>query len=89
MSSGWQLVIHEQAWDFSESIRSGEKGQLKRGLHSLLNDPTQRPDALRRSPGDREYSVKYFGRFRVVYWLDPLVQELRIVEIGQIRPKSQ
>jgi hypothetical protein len=27
---GWQLVIHEQAWDFSEGIRSPEKAFLKR-----------------------------------------------------------
>jgi hypothetical protein len=79
-------VIHEQAWDFSETLRSAEKGQLKRGLRLILNDPNQQPDALRRSAAGREYSVKYFGRFRVLYWLDPLVQEVRIVQIKFIRP---
>jgi hypothetical protein len=86
MSPGWQLVIHEQAWDFSERLRSAEKAQLKRGLRSLVNDPNQRPDAFRRSPAGRDYSVKYFGRFRVLYWLDPFVQEVRIVEIDFVRP---
>jgi hypothetical protein len=87
MNSGWQLVIHEQAWDFSETLGSAEKGRLKRGLRSLVNDPSQRPDALRRSPAGRDYSVKYFGRFRALYWLDPLVQEVRIVEIESVRPR--
>ena len=87
MSSGWQLVIHEQAWDFTETIGSREKAQLKRGLRSLVNDPTQTPDALRRSPTERQYSVKYFGHFRVLYWLDAFAQEVRIVEIESVRPR--
>ena len=87
MSSAWQLVIHEQAWDFSETLGSAEKARLKRALRSPLHDPGQTPDALRRSPAGREYSVKYFGRFRVLYWLDPLVQEVRIVEIESPRPR--
>jgi hypothetical protein len=87
MSSGWQLVVHEQAWDFSETLRPVEKAQLKRGLRALVNDPQQKPDAFRRSPADREYSVKYFGRFRVLYWLDPFVQEIRVVQIELVRPK--
>ncbi len=87
MGSGWQLVVHEQAWDFSETLRSAEKTQLKRGLRSLVSAPNQTPDAFRHSPTGRDYSVKYFGRFRVVYWLDPFVQEVRIVEIEAIRPR--
>jgi hypothetical protein len=87
MSSGWQLVIHEQAWDFSEALRSAEKARLKRGLRSLVDDPCQAPDAFRRSP-DRVYSVKYFGRFRVLYWLDSFVQEIRVVEIESVWSKA-
>ena len=87
MGSAGQLVIHEQAWDFSEMLGSAGKAQLKRGLRSLVNDPSPRPDALRRSPAGRDYSVKYFGRFRVLYWLDPLVQEVRIVNIESLRPR--
>jgi hypothetical protein len=88
MNSGWQVVIHEQAWDFSETLGSREKALLKRGLRSLVDDPAQRPDSLRLSPTGRQYSVKYFGRLRVVYWLDSFVQEVRIVEIASVRPSS-
>ena len=87
MPSGWQLVVHEQAWDFSEMLGSAERSRLKRGLRGLANDPHQRPDALHRSPGERDYSVKYFGRYRVLYWLDPLVQEVRVVKIESVRPR--
>jgi hypothetical protein len=87
MSSGWQLVVHEQAWEFSETRRSPELTQLKRGLRSLVNDPNQIPDGHRRSPAGRDYSVKYFGHFRVLYWLDSLVQEVRIVEIESVRAR--
>lgn len=87
MSPGWQLVIHEQAWDVSETLRPAERNQLKRGLRSLANDPSQRPDAVRHSPAGRDYAVKYFGRFRVIYWLDSFVQEVRIVAIELLRPK--
>lgn len=87
MHSGWQLVIHEQAWVFSEILRSAEKAQLERGLRARVSDPHQPSDAFRRSPVGRDYSVKYFGRFRVLYWLDQFVQELRVVAIDSVRPR--
>ena len=89
MSVGWQVVIHEQAWDCCEALRSAEKTQLKGGLRSLVNDPNQKPDAFRNSPAGRDYSIKYFGRFRVVYWLDPFVREVRVVEIESVRPGNR
>ena len=87
MGSGWQLVVHEEAWDFSETLGPADKAQLKRGLRALVGNPHQTPDAFRRSPADRDYSVKYFGRFRALYWLDSLVQEVRIVRIESVRPR--
>ena len=87
MSQGWQLVLHEQAWDFSETLRFAQKNVLKRGLRSLVTDPGQKPDALVRSPAGRDYRVRYFGRFRVIYWLDPLVEEVRVVAIELVVPK--
>ncbi len=86
MGDDWQLVIHEQAWDFSETLRSTERLRLKKALHSLLSAPNQTPDASRVSPAGRTYSVKYFGRLRVIYWLDSFVREVRIVEIEFVHP---
>ncbi len=86
MSSGWQFVIHEQAWDASEKLRGREKLELRTALEALLTDPFQTPDAERRTP-ERTYSVKYFGRFCVLYWLDSFVRELRIVGIERVKPK--
>ena len=86
MSSGWQFVIHEQAWDASEKLRGREKHELKAGLQHLLADPNQRPDAERRTQ-ERTYSVKYIERFCVLYWLDSYVRELRIVEIERVKAK--
>ena len=72
MNSGWQFVIHEQAWDASAKLRGREKHELKAGLDALLANPLQKPDAERRAP-ERTYSVKYIGRFCVLYWLDSSV----------------
>ena len=84
MNSGWQFVIHEQAWDASEKLRGREKYELKAGLEALLADPFQGPDAERRA-AERTYSVKCIGRFCVLYWLDSFVRELRIVEIERMK----
>lgn len=86
MDSEWQLVLHEQAWDFSHTLTSAQRTQLKRALLVLASDPHQRPDALRRSPAARDISVKYVGRFRILYWLDAFVREVRVVEIDHLCP---
>lgn len=86
MNYGWQFVIHEQAWDASEKLRGREKHELRAGLEALLADPFQRPDAERRTP-ERTYSVKYIGRFCVLYWLDSFVRELRVVQIEREKLK--
>jgi hypothetical protein len=87
MSATWQFVIHEQAWETSERLRSREKQELKAGLKKLLADPHQRPHAEIRSPTERTYSVMHIGRFRDVYWLDAFVQELRLIKIERIEPR--
>jgi mRNA-degrading endonuclease RelE of RelBE toxin-antitoxin system len=86
--SGWQFVVHEQAWEMSERLRGREKEELKTGLRKLLADPLQRPHAEIRSPTERTYSVMRIGRFRVIYWADTFPQELRLVKIERINPKS-
>jgi hypothetical protein len=65
---------------FPKTCAHPKNPNIKQGLHLLRNDPTRRPVG-------RDYSVRYFGQFRIVYCLDPLVQEIRIVEIESVRPK--
>ena len=87
MKAVWDLVLHENAWHASEALTSREKTQLKKGLRALAADAFQKPDAERRSVAGHAYSVKYIGNFRIVYWPDPLVEELRILEIERIHTR--
>lgn len=87
MKAVWDLVLHENAWQASEALNSRERIQLKKGLHALAADALQKPDAERRSPSGNTYSVKYIGKFRVIYWPDAFVEELRILEIERIQTR--
>jgi hypothetical protein len=85
MKAVWELVLHERAWHASEGLTLREKTQLKKGLHALATDAMQKPDAERRSVAGHIYGVKYIGNFRVIYWPDAFVEELRILEIERVR----
>lgn len=84
MSGEWQFVVNQAAWEAMAAMRSIERRQFRRGLEMLLADPHQQADAEMRSSRDRTYSVKYIGRFRVLYWLDAYVKELRVVKIERV-----
>jgi hypothetical protein len=54
-------------------------------FRSLANDPFQRGDFTFRDPSTREIQVKLFGQWKISFWSDHPVKEVRIVGIQRAR----
>ena len=81
MNGDWQFVVHQQALESMEAMRAAERQRVRKALRELINDPFQRPDMEQRSPRERTCFIKVVGPFRIRYWLDDFVKEVRIVSI--------
>jgi hypothetical protein len=57
----WQFVVHQQALEEIDKLRSAERHEVRAVLQRLTEDPWQKPDAQIRPPNDRVYLVKIFA----------------------------
>lgn len=77
----WQFVLHQQALEEIDGLRSAERREVRAALSRLVQDPWQRPDAEIRPSNDRIYLVKYVGAVRLIYWLDAFAREVFVVRV--------
>ena len=77
----WQFVLHQQALEEIECLRSAERRDVRALLLRLVNDPWQRPEAHIRPPNDRVYLVKSVRAVRVIYWLDAFARQVYVVRV--------
>jgi hypothetical protein len=83
VSIGWTLAVDREALHFLLAANSRNRTRLLDGLDQLVREPHQPCDFIRRSPNQRDYSVKMIGRFVVTYWLEP-EKVVRVVKIERI-----
>lgn len=84
MSDGWKLSVDSEALHFLLSAKARDRLFLLDALERLVKEPHQPCDFTERSPNQRDYSVKVFGRFEITYWLEP-EKIVRVVRILRIR----
>lgn len=80
----WQFVVHQQALEEIDRLRSAERREVRTALQRLTEDPWQKPDAQIRPPNDRVYLVKDLRSARITYWLDAFAREVYIVRIERL-----
>jgi hypothetical protein len=64
--------------------RGLERSRLESFLDNLAADPMQRPEHTVKDSTGRENRVLSCGQWRVVYWLDDFVKEVRIVSVERV-----
>ena len=74
MSSSWQFVLHQDAFDFVDSLGARGFDGKPLAVANGGDQATERP-----SP----YSIKDLPGFRIVYWLDVWVREVCVVRIDR------
>jgi hypothetical protein len=81
MSGSWELVLHQQAARAFFNCRGSERRWLEHLFDSLATDPYQDFESETTDASGRPNRVRKSGRWSVVYWLDEMVKEIRIVSL--------
>ena len=77
----WELVFHERSAEFFRNQRGAKLRILRSLLERISEFPFATPDDVVRSASGRAHEVRYTKDFAVIYWVDVVVNEVRIVEI--------
>jgi hypothetical protein len=77
----YRFVLNEAAARAAFAATFRERSALAIVFESLAEDPHRHPDLIYMSPEARTLSVKNFNRWRITYWIDEAVCEVRIVDI--------
>jgi hypothetical protein len=78
----WELVFHAQAADFAATRRGPASHSLRVALQALENHPLSDTDAYCRGESGRPHHVRHTPEFTIIFWVEPVVKEVRIVEIS-------
>jgi len=81
MPSDYTLFLRVEAGRAFQSLRGEERRRLEQFFDALQERPGQLGDAYLRDHGGRRVEVKYVGRFRVVYWVDHAVKEVKVLKL--------
>lgn len=80
----WRLIVHEEAVEFMLRQRGSRLRTLRAALDSIAQHPFQDHDACVRGDCGRLHSVRQIQAWRITYWLDVFVHQVRIVEIDRV-----
>ena len=89
MSGSWEFVLNQSSVEYILSLRPKERERILSSLAGLLDNPHRAPDFAERGASGRSYSVVICGPYSITYWLDPMIQELRVVRILKSRSQTQ
>lgn len=84
----YTVYLSHQAHDFILSRRPKDRLRLTRFLQGLTDDPFQEGTEFVRDSADRRNEVAFIGRFRVVFWGDHVVNEIKVVKIEASKPQA-
>lgn len=80
-----QIVLDEDAMRFVLAAPSARRRRIMAQLEFLRNHSSEPADFREKDHSGRWLSVRALSPFLITYWLDGAVDELRIVDIQQVR----
>jgi len=87
MPSSYVLFIRKEAVAVFRSAGSSERNALQQFFDLLENYPYLRGDTTERDDVGREVQVRFLSKFKVVYWADHAVKEVRILRLDRLPKK--
>ena len=89
MNGSWEFVLNQSSAEYILSLRLKERERILSALADLLSNPQRVPDFREHGACGRQYSVVVCGPYSITYWLDSLIQEIRIVRVLKTRSRSR
>jgi len=79
------IYIHEEAMNFILSRRAADRELILRFFRNLSDDPFQTGAGSTTDAAERRNEVAFLGRFRIVFWADHPIKEVKVVKIEDIK----
>jgi len=87
MPADYALFMRLEAVSLYMSLRRAEKVPLEQFFDFLERYPYFKGETTERDEVGRVVEVKFVGKFKVVYWHDHAVKELKILKVERL-PKT-
>lgn len=84
----YTVYLSHQAHDFVLSRRSADRIKLARLLQGLADNPFQEGLEFVHDSTGRRNEVLHLDRFRIVFWSDHVVDEVKVLKIEVLKPRS-
>ena len=84
MPSDYVVFMRLEVVALYRSLKRPEKELLERFFDFLQRHPYLKGEATERDAIGRPVEVKFIGKFKVVYWLDSPVKEVKILKLERI-----
>jgi hypothetical protein len=81
VSDGWQFILNETSVHFLLALNARHRAHLILALEKLAAESLQKGDFEIKDDTQRPIQIKISGTFLISFWPDPLVKELRIINI--------
>lgn len=84
MRGDYVLYVRSEAVSFYHALRRPEKEVIERFFDALENNPFLKGETTELDEVGRTVQVKFMGRFKVVFWADHPVKEVKILKLERL-----
>lgn len=83
MSAEWKYVTDGVVLDFfaQPALSRSARRRLQEAFRRIVNNPSQTADLIGYDATGRPLSVVNVDEFEIVYWVDHLAKEVRVVSV--------
>ena len=84
MPGDYTLFMQLDAVSLYRSLRHSEKAPLEAYFNHLENYPQLKGETTERDSIGRVVQVKFVGKFKVAYWADHAVKEIKVLKLERL-----
>ena len=84
MAGDYTLFLQLEAVSVLRSLRPPERTLLEAHFNQLENFPNLKGEATARDIIGRVVQVKFVSKFRIVYWADHAVKEIKVLKLERL-----
>ncbi len=84
MPGDYTLFLQLDAATFYRTLRSPEKATVEAYFNQLENFHNLKGEATERDLIGRVVQVKFVGKFKIVFWADHAVKEIKVLKLERL-----